>query len=560
MNKRTISSVIVSVVIATSMISAIPGKVFAAYDGTTINADLNATVNPDHITLTWSDDPTTTQTITWRTNKSVNKGIVQYVSLNDGDGYDLQSNDAVEEAFTTAPTDTHVGSMNVFSAVLKGLKPGTKYLYRVGDGTNWSSYKTFTTEASNTTNFKFLVFGDSQSGNAAIPNYAPWNKNLQAAYNSNKDAKFMINMGDLVEKGQDYVHWNNWFDAAKGVIDNIPDMVVQGNHETYNAVGWDSTKPQYFVNQFKVPQNGPDGYKGQTYSYNYGNAHFVVLDSQEDEEAPNDNSFLQKQADWLDKDLSASTAKWNFVFFHKTPYYNKAARANVTLKNIFDPVMEKHHVDVVFNGHDHGVSRTYPMNNGKYYTDYSKGTVYYVTGRSGMKYYSDLSSKVWDSFFYDPNDMPCYESVQLNGDKLTIKATKEDGTVVDNFVIDKDNPSNSTQVTLPTAYNIDTTNPEVNAIGADARLVVYGTPIAFGSNQAEVVNGKAYINLKYVAAYLDGTYDAKTNTLTLGSTAYTFTADDLSKKGNVSIDALNKKGFNCEYNTQFNMVMIDQND
>ncbi|WP_234121692.1 purple acid phosphatase family protein [Clostridium hydrogenum] len=558
MNKRTISVMVAAVMTISTVVLGGSGKVFAAYDGTSINSDLNATATPDHITLTWSEDPTTTQNVTWRTNKAVDKNVIQYMSLNAEDGYVMQTADATKEVFTTAPTDDHQGSMNVFSVELKGLNPGTKYIYRVGNGENWSAFRTFTTEASNTSNFKFLVFGDSQSGNAAVPNYAPWNKNLHAAYNANKDAKFMINMGDLVEKGQDYIHWNNWFDAASGVIDTIPDMVVQGNHETYDAADWNSTKPQYFVNQFKVPQNGPDGYKGQTYSYNYGNAHFVVLDSQEDEEAPNDNSFLQKQADWLDKDLSASTAKWNFVFFHKTPYYNKASRANVTLKNIFDPIIEKHHVDVVFNGHDHGVSRTYAMNDGKYYSDYSKGTVYYVTGRSGAKYYPDLSSKVWDAFFYDPNDMPCYESVQLNGDKLDIKATKEDGTVVDDFVIDKDNPANSTKVTLPTAYNVDSTNPEVNAIGTDARLVVYGTPIAFGSNQAEVISGKAYINLKYVAAYLDGTYDSKAHTLTIGKDVYTFTADQLSKSGNVSIDALNEKGFNCEYNTQFNMVMIDK--
>ncbi len=107
---------------------------------------------------------------------------------------------------------------------------------------------------------------------------------------------------------------------------------------------------------------------------------------------------MKQQAAWLDSDLSANKQPWTIVSFHKTPYYNKASRANVSLKNIISPIIEKHHVDVVLNGHDHGVSRTFPINNGKYYTDYSKGTVYYVTGRSGAKYYGDLSSKVWDAF------------------------------------------------------------------------------------------------------------------------------------------------------------------
>jgi len=52
----------------TAVISAcllvIPGDISAsAYDGTHINADLNASRKPDHITLTWLEDPATTMTI-----------------------------------------------------------------------------------------------------------------------------------------------------------------------------------------------------------------------------------------------------------------------------------------------------------------------------------------------------------------------------------------------------------------------------------------------------------------------------------------------------------------
>lgn len=557
--KKKYFSLVIAVMLSTAAISlSSPSvKTLAAYDGKNIDANLNAIVKPDHITLTWSDDPCTTQTITWRTDKNVTNGVVQYIDLT-GASSDFQSCNAVKEVFSSVSTDNHAGSMNLFSAELKGLKPGTKYAYRVGDGGNWSAMNTFTTEESNTSNFKFLVFGDSQSGNSAVPDYAPWHQTVTNAFGANKDAKFMVNVGDLIENGQSYVHWNNWFEAAGDVIDKIPEMAVQGNHETYDAADYNSTKPYYFVNQFKLPQNGPDGYKGQVYSYNYGNAHFVVLDSQEDEEAPGNDKFLQAQADWLDKDLSSSKQKWNFVFFHKTPYYNKATRSNNAIKRIFDPVIEKHHVDVVFNGHDHGVSRTYAMNSGKYYTDYSKGTVYYVTGRSGAKYYPDLSTKVWDAFFYDPNEMPAYETVQINSGKLTISCYKQDGTVVDNFVIDKDNPEISTSVVLPPVFNVNTANPQVAEIGADPRLVLFGVAIPFGSNQAEVINGKAYANPSLLAAYMGGSYDSASKTITVGKTAYTFIANDLSQKGNVSIEALKAKGFLCEYNTQFNTVMVEK--
>lgn len=57
---------------------------------------------------------------------------------------------------------------------------------------------------------------------------------------------------------------------------------------------------------------------------------------------------------------------------------------------------------------------------------------------------------------------------------------------------------------------------------------------------------------------MGGSYDAAQRVLTIGKSSYTFTSEMLSAKGNVSIDALKTDGFNCAYNTQFNMVTIDK--
>lgn len=108
----------------------------------------------------------------------------------------------------------------------------------------------------------FKFYHDNQSGVATDPQYGPWKTTIHNAYSANKDAKFFVNVGDLVEIGQLYTHWNNWFDAAKGVIDTIPEMPVEGNHETCQLSNYDSGKPKDFVNLFPVPQNGPDGLKG----------------------------------------------------------------------------------------------------------------------------------------------------------------------------------------------------------------------------------------------------------------------------------------------------------
>ncbi len=197
---------------------------------------------PDHVTLTWTQDPSTTQTITWRTSTTVNQGMVQ-VSLNQ---YDFNLPNPIST--WTVPAEAHTlaadrGRMNIFSATATGLIPGLSYYYRVGDGQNWSVVSSFTTEEkSGAENYRFLIFGDSPSGETFNPDYGPWKNTLQNAFNANPDVKFFINVGDLVETGQAYTHWNNWFNAAEGVINRIPAMPVQGNHETYKPYG-SSGKP-----------------------------------------------------------------------------------------------------------------------------------------------------------------------------------------------------------------------------------------------------------------------------------------------------------------------------
>ncbi|MDR3596403.1 metallophosphoesterase family protein [Clostridium sp.] len=567
--KRKIISICVSLAITGGLISLPAYNTIASaaisYNSTSIDANLNATATPDHIDLSWTNDPTTTQTIAWRTISTDKRSYVQFRVK--GSSTWATSPDATPKALTSGTGDITVttGTENIYSITLTELTSGTTYEYQIValDATNTvqtSSISSFKTESSNNKSAKFIVFGDSQSGVPANPEYTPWNHTITEAYQQNPDANFVVNMGDLVEIGQSYQHWNNWFSAANGVINNIPEMPVQGNHETYiNNTENSSSAPQDFTNQFSVPQNGPLGHVGQTYSYNYGNVHFVVLDSQEDEEAPGKDSFLQEQASWLENDLSKNVQKWTIVMFHKTPYYNKATRNNPAVKDIFTPIIEKHHVDIVFNGHDHGISRTYPINNGNYYTDYSKGTVYYVTGRSGNKYYTDLNKKIWDAAFFDCQDSPAYEVVNIENGKLTIDAYKYNTidtsatnkqnvlcntpTKIDSFTIDKDNPGNSTQLTL---------NPSKST-----QLAIAGT-VQDGYN-VTVSNNKGYIDPALIAKYYKGTYDATSLTLTINNKAYTFAKTDLlnGDSSKVNIDALYTQGIDVSYNNQLNCILVD---
>ncbi|MBP2626948.1 MAG: metallophosphoesterase [Firmicutes bacterium] len=382
----------------------------------------------EHITLTWAADPQTTQTITWQTEVTNGLGRVQYAPAVEAKSFPHNARSlsaGVEELAT------NWGNVSIHSVTLTGLKPGTTYIYRVGEEKGWSDLRTFTTASTHVSKFKFLVFGDSQSNN-----YNVWRSTLHRAYQTNPEAVFFTNIGDLVDRGQDYAQWKAWFDAAQGVMDIIPVMPVTGNHESYTPEGRFSM-PIFFSAQLKLPLNGPEGLKGQVYSFDYGDVHFSMLDSQEGEERRFVPAMLDKQEAWLENDLRATNKKWKIVCFHRPPYNNKEKETNQNIRKAFVPVFDKYHVDVVFTGHDHVYARTYPLYGDEVVDSPGKGTIYVATGRSGTKSYRDSLAKDRNIFFYNPLDEPNYVTVEVSGNSLTVKAFKQSGILIDNWMIDK---------------------------------------------------------------------------------------------------------------------------
>ena len=431
---------------ASLLIASLPVNIMQAFAEEQVQ--ILAGAAPDHVMLTWTTDPKSTQTIVWRVQSNQESDKIQWIKA---DEFKKSAWERSAQAVATKDSfQTKTGEVALQYATLKDLKPGTHYFYRLQTGDKWSDPFDFTTESATKKPFKCLIFGDSQSGLPKNPEYGPWRTTINNAYQAHLDAAFFMMVGDLVEVGQDIDHWNRWYEAAKAVADKIPNMAVPGNHETYDVPEENhSVKPLFFTKQIKLPANGPADLVGQVYSFDYGEVHFAILDSQVDEEGQYIPNMLQLEADWLDSDLAATTQKWKVVLFHKTPYYNKAVRANEKVKAVLLPVIDKHHVDIVINGHDHGYSRTYPIYQDSYMPNPANGTVYVVAGRSGNKFYTDLSQKVWDAFFHDPQAEPNYLVLEANGDKLTILAYTQSGEVIDQYSIDKVSGMDSPRTILP---------------------------------------------------------------------------------------------------------------
>lgn len=382
--------------------------------------------SPDHITLTWRDNPSTTQTITWRTAVTDTAGKVQYNEIT-----------AEQDTFMKAATvdaqqevlSTNMGSMSIHTAALKNLKPGTQYIYRVGDGQHWSLPRNFVTASDNAQSFKFLVFGDSQGSN-----YYVWRSVAHRAYQNNTDAVFAINAGDLVDVGLDYREWKAWFNAVQGIADTIPLMPIVGNHETYTP-DKGLSMPSYFTAQFKLPNNGPEGLEGQVYSFDYGQVHFSILDSQEGEEHEFVSDIIERQKAWLEKDLKAATKRWKIVLIHRPLYHNRPQDGDENLRDAFVPIIDKYHVDIVFSGHDHVYARSYPLHAGARVSSSAEGTIYVTSGRTGTKTFSRALAKDWNEVFYNPQDEPNYLTVDVNQDTLTVRSVRVDGGLIDEFSI-----------------------------------------------------------------------------------------------------------------------------
>ena len=92
------------------------------------------------------------------------------------------------------------------------------------------------------------------------------------------------------------------------------------------------------------------------YSFDYGDVHFLCLDSNRYID-PNDPALRA----WIAADLSATTAIWKVVVFHHPPFNVGNEHYEVQHMRVLSPLFEAHGVDVVLSGHEHTYQRPRPF-------------------------------------------------------------------------------------------------------------------------------------------------------------------------------------------------------
>ncbi len=378
-----------------------------------------ATDHVDQVVLTWSDDPRTSQTIQWRTSTNITKGIVRYQLKSAGLALEVKS--ARTKRATTEPlaTPTLVNDplINRHTVALRGLKPGTTYVYSVGDGSpnGWTDLAEFTTAPAGVAPFSFVYMGDAQNG------LDRWGVLLHNAYHARPDAAFYLMAGDLVNRGAERWDWDSFFENSKGVFDRRTLVPVLGNHEYQGA------QPLLYLAQFALPRNGPKTIPPErAYAFEYSNAKFIILDS---------NLDAHKQTAWLEKQLANTKAVWKFVSYHHPAYSSGGNRDNEDVCNLWTPIFDKYHVDLALQGHDHAYLRTYPMRGQQRVAMAKDGTIYTIAV-SGTKHYEQQPHDYTEVGFTKVSTYQVLD-IQINGNRLVYRAHDVDGKVRDEFVIEK---------------------------------------------------------------------------------------------------------------------------
>lgn len=360
------------------------------------------------------------RTISWKTKKMGEPGYLEIRPK--------QSNNISRIDAESVELPSHNGNQyTLYTAHISNLTAGADYEYRISVGKRQSAWKNFRTEPEATA-CKAIIFGDSQS-----LDYAVWAKTARAAGENYGDAAFFITMGDLVDNGQDDSQWNAWVDGAASLLAAIPIAPVMGNHEAY-SLDWKMAKPDYYLSLFALPENGPAGLKRHAYSYDYGDVHFSVLNTQQNELDEWYPDLLEQQKEWLEKDLAGSQKKWKIVLMHRGVWKHPFNGPLDVIGQTFVPVFDKYQVDLVFTAHVHSYARTKALKNGSPDPD---GTIYITTGRSGEKVWDKSPRKPMDEFYYNPLDIPNYLLLEADSGSLKVAAFKQNGELFDQTEIRK---------------------------------------------------------------------------------------------------------------------------
>lgn len=301
---------------------------------------------------------------------------------------------------------------------LVGLTAGARYFYRVSSGGQpVTARETFTAAPPATDGeLTFLAFGDSGTLSQGQMDVA--------ARLATEQADFVIHTGDVIYPygalGNPVGEYNDrFFRPYEAFLGRTPMFPVIGNHDLIALLG------QPFKEAFHLPDNGSAIGRELYFSFEYGDAKFIALETTALFLVP-----LGEHARWLQQELASNQRKWLIVYMHVPLYSCGSHGDNRILQTVLEPQFENGKVDLVIAGHDHNYERTRPIKQFNQDPAYP-GLVHILTGGGG----AGLRGVSPNSRTAVALSQHHYMRFTTRGDTLTGEAITPAGQTIDTFTI-----------------------------------------------------------------------------------------------------------------------------
>ena len=358
---------------------------------------------------------------------------------------------ATEQPYVYGDRDASVANSVIYwnctTVTVSGLEAGKTYYYDVAgnfeykDEVNTFSLLDFvklggyekktlsftTAKDANSDSFEFLTIADIQGMIQSM-----YTESHEAVSALLKDERvngydFILNAGDMCDNGKNFGQWGMALDTYKDLTLNSSMFFTSGNHENNTgAMG------RYF-NYTENKDGNVQAISGEYYSFDYANAHFTVLDTND---ATSDGLGAEQLA-WLKNDLANTNAKWKFVLMHKSLYSAGSHAFDgevIAMRTQLTKLFAENGVNVVFGGHDHTYTETYLVDkdgkvvdktDGKGVRYTGDGVMYITLGTLGTKFYTYRENNMTtDKFNKDGSvlstlDSQTFGKVVVSGDTIT---------------------------------------------------------------------------------------------------------------------------------------------
>lgn len=325
--------------------------------------------------------------IRWRTNVATNSKV----------NYGAAAGSLTQSLTDSSLTKEHI-------VTLKGLTANTLYYYSIGStvqviqGDAGNYFRTMPVVGS-TQKIRILAMGDMGNNSTNQVNV----RNAWQTFNGTSYTDAWLLLGDnAYNAGTDSEYQRNFFNIYQGSLTkNHVIWPAPGNHDYANSSARQADHAIPYYSIFTLPTaaqaggvaSGTEAY----YSYNYGNIHFVALDSYGWETGSTrlyDTSG--KQATWLKNDLAANKQPWTIVYFHHPPYTKGSHNSDteselINIRQRIVPILERYKVDVVLNGHSHVYERSFLLN-GHYGLESTFSLASHALSTSSAKYDGSTNS------------------------------------------------------------------------------------------------------------------------------------------------------------------------